>query len=210
MSSTLPHRSLKIEKGKESSSLHSWNLEEQQQRTLTMRKGVVGFVGLGAMGKGMATNLLRKGFELKVYDVNSKVMEEMTSIGASRAESLASLSSSCRNIIFCLPDTHVLHKAMFGTSLKNITSSPTTSTSKPSSSSSNDVPDNPDCITTNLKEGDILIDCGTTHPLWTQQTHKRLLEKKIGFIDAPVSGLAARAEAGTLSIMVSLVLCAIQ
>jgi len=49
-----------------------------------------------------------------------------------------------------------------------------------------------------------VIDCGTSHPLWTQETERRLKEKDITFLDAPISGMVAKAEAGTLTIMVRL------
>ena len=47
-----------------------------------------------------------------------------------------------------------------------------------------------------------MVDCGTSHPVWTQETERRLREMGITFLDAPVSGMVAKAEAGTLSIMV--------
>jgi 3-hydroxyisobutyrate dehydrogenase len=48
----------------------------------------------------------------------------------------------------------------------------------------------------------VLVDCGTSHPVWTQETERRLRGMGVTFLDAPVSGMVAKAEAGTLSIMV--------
>jgi 3-hydroxyisobutyrate dehydrogenase-like beta-hydroxyacid dehydrogenase len=53
-----------------------------------------------------------------------------------------------------------------------------------------------------LNPGQMVIDCGTIHPLKTREFAKALKEKGIIFLDAPVSGMEARAKAGTLTIMV--------
>ncbi len=45
-----------------------------------MRK--IGFIGLGQMGKGMALNLIKHGFRLRVYDLNPSVVAELVSVGA--------------------------------------------------------------------------------------------------------------------------------
>jgi 3-hydroxyisobutyrate dehydrogenase-like beta-hydroxyacid dehydrogenase len=53
-----------------------------------------------------------------------------------------------------------------------------------------------------LTAGHTIIDCGTTHPLFTRQTSALLKKKGIDFIDAPVSGMESRAREVTLTIMV--------
>ena len=49
----------------------------------------VGFIGLGRMGRGMASNLCRKGFELLVYDINAEPMLALERVGARRANGVA-------------------------------------------------------------------------------------------------------------------------
>jgi 3-hydroxyisobutyrate dehydrogenase-like beta-hydroxyacid dehydrogenase len=48
----------------------------------------------------------------------------------------------------------------------------------------------------------VVVDCGTTHPLATREIAAQLKEKGVSFLDAPVSGMKARARAGTLTVMV--------
>lgn len=134
----------------------------------------VGFIGLGQMGKRMATNLLRKGYALWVYDIRKEAMDELAGQGAGAAQNLSQLGRRCNRIFLSLPDPSVVEPVIFGD----------------------------EGLKTGLEAGDIIIDCGTTHPVFTEKTAAILKEKNIEFIDAPVSGTESRAEDGTLTIMV--------
>jgi 3-hydroxyisobutyrate dehydrogenase-like beta-hydroxyacid dehydrogenase len=137
-------------------------------------KNKVGFIGLGQMGKRMAVNIQKKGFPLWVYDLRQAAVDELGKHGANAVQSLSELGKRCNRIIFSLPDASVVEHVLFGDKgLKNC-----------------------------LEQGDIIIDCGTTHPLFTEKTSAILKEKGIDFIDAPVSGTDSRAQEGTLTIMV--------
>jgi len=138
-----------------------------------MKKGV-GFIGLGQMGKRMAINVLKKGFSLRVYDLRQDAMDEVVNHGAKASQDLSELGKRCNRIIFSLPDASVVESVLFGAGDLNDT----------------------------LSAGDIIIDCGTTSPLFTERTAAVLKEKCIDLIDAPVSGGESRAEKGTLTIMV--------
>ena len=137
-------------------------------------KREVGFIGLGQMGKRMAINIKKEGFQLWVYDLRKEAMEELVKHGATAAQNLSQLGMRCNRIVFSLPDASVLEPVLFGE----------------------------EGLKSSLAAGDIIIDCGTTHPVFTEKTAATLKEKNIEFIDAPVSGTESRAEDGTLTIMV--------
>jgi 3-hydroxyisobutyrate dehydrogenase-like beta-hydroxyacid dehydrogenase len=62
-----------------------------------------GFVGLGALGRHLATNLARAGFALEVYDLNRSAGDAVIAAGARWGDSVASLALSCDCLITCLP-----------------------------------------------------------------------------------------------------------
>ena len=139
-----------------------------------MKKQMIGFVGLGEMGKWMALNILKNGFGLMVYDVSKDPVDELRKMGAQAAQDLGELSRQCKCIVLSLPDTSVVKTVVFGA--KGLMSG--------------------------LRKGHVVVDSGTTHPIFTAQTAVKLKKRGITFLDAPVSGMEARAEQGTLTIMV--------
>ena len=64
---------------------------------------MLGFIGLGNMGKHMATNLIKKGHELVVFDMNASVVGELTKLGAKASTSPADVASRTKHIITMLP-----------------------------------------------------------------------------------------------------------
>lgn len=137
-------------------------------------KTKIGFVGLGTMGKWMAFNLMKAGFPLKFFARRKEVVEEMTSQGGKALPSLKELAQESTWVIFCLPDTEAVEAVLFGK----------------------------DGIVDVLKPGQVVIDCGTIHPLSSRKIAASLQGRGIPFLDAPISGMEARAKAGTLTIMV--------
>ena len=137
-------------------------------------KEKVGFIGLGTMGKGMALNILKSGFPLSVYDIHQQRMDELAAEGAHAAKSLSELGNMCNWFVLALPDASIVESVLFGEG----------------------------GLRPALKPGNILIDCGTTHPVFARQTAERLRQDGIAFLDAPISGMQVRAEAGTLTVMV--------
>jgi 3-hydroxyisobutyrate dehydrogenase-like beta-hydroxyacid dehydrogenase len=134
----------------------------------------VGFIGLGQMGEGMAINVAKAGFDLTVYDLGKDQMNKLVSYGASTTVSPKELAKKCDWILLSLPGTKEVKSVIFEN----------------------------DGIVGGLHEGLVIIDCGTTHPLATREIASSLKEKKVSFLDAPVSGMHSRAMEGTLTIMV--------
>ena len=75
----------------------------------------VGFIGLGRMGRPMASNLCRKGFSLIVYDINSEPIDAVAQLGAERASGMREVSSASDVVLTMLPDSRIVHDVIVGT-----------------------------------------------------------------------------------------------
>ncbi len=134
---------------------------------------ILGFVGLGTMGKWMALNLMKAGFPLKFFARRREVIEEVKAQGGQPVPSFHELARESTWIMFCLPDTKTVEEALFGQ----------------------------EGMAEILQPGQVIIDCGTIHPLATRKIAASLKSRGVHFLDAPISGMEARAKAGTLTIM---------
>lgn len=133
----------------------------------------IGFIGLGVMGGPMALNMLKKGSEeVIVYDISAELMKKYTEQGLTAAASYADISK-CDVIFLSLPDGEIVKKVLFS----------------------------PGGVYDNLKTGQIVVDLSTIKYSTTIEIDKKLKEKGVKFLDAPVSGMAARAVDGDLAIM---------
>ncbi len=133
---------------------------------------IVGFVGLGQMGKPIALNLIHADTDLRV---TSKVQDPYTALqaaGVTTVETLAGLADA--NIVFLsLPGTAAVLDVLFGDG----------------------------DLASLLRPGSIVVDTSTMEHGATMDIHARLAAAGIAFLDAPVSGMQSRAEAGTLTVM---------
>ncbi len=134
----------------------------------------IGFIGLGEMGKWMATNLARAGFSLTVYDIKPGPVKELVAKGAEAAQNPAEIARKANCIFLSLPDTENVQEVIFG---KN-------------------------GLSGGLSPADVVVDLSTIHYLATLQIVKDLSAKGVTFIDAPVSGMEERAKDATLTVMV--------
>jgi len=142
--------------------------------------GKIGFVGIGAMGTPMATNLLKAGFKLIVYDADSEHAKKLSSIHeVELAPNLDALGRESSAVITMLPDGATVRKVICG---------------------KND--GYRDCVATELKAGSVVIDMSSSSPVATRELGHLLRERGIGLIDAPVSGGVKRAVSGELAIMI--------
>lgn len=133
----------------------------------------VGYIGLGDMGGALARRL-HLTHPLVSYDLNRGNLEQMTACGAKAAMGLADLAASCDVIFLCLPTSQHVREVIFGT----------------------------DGLATALRPGTLIIDQTTGDPTETRRMAAELAARDIGLVDAPVSGGAQGATAGTISIMV--------
>jgi 3-hydroxyisobutyrate dehydrogenase len=131
----------------------------------------VGFIGLGAMGRPMATRLAAR-FPLRVFDVDPAVLafwEEAD--GVETVADLAAAAPGAAAVVLSLPDSSVVEAV---------------------------VPE----LLAGLAPGALIVDMSSSDPVSTRRLGDRAREAGVGFVDAPVSGGVAGAEAGTLTAMV--------
>lgn len=131
----------------------------------------IGFIGLGQMGAPIAINMAAK-FQVEVFDIDEKNIAPVVERGAQRAESLADFTEAA--IIFLsLPGGSVVESVITGDNgLYELATTGTT-----------------------------IVDLSTIEYNRTLALAEKLRQKNISFIDAPVSGMQARAEQGTLTVM---------
>lgn len=132
----------------------------------------IGYVGLGSMGGALARRL-QLTHPLRVYDVNPAAVARMVEAGAIGCTSLPELAAACDVILLCLPKSDHVRTAIFGA----------------------------DGLAAALRPGTLLVDQTTGDPKATQQMAAELAKQGVALIDAPVSGGAAGAQAGTIAIM---------
>ncbi len=133
----------------------------------------LGFVGLGKMGKNMAVNLaIKHKDEVMAYDVSDACYRELSEIGANPVGNIHQIASA--DIIFLsLPNARVVENILTG--------------------------DNG--LLQKLSRGQVVADLSTISYDATVKLHDALMAKGVRFLDAPVSGMEARAKDGTLSVM---------
>ena len=136
-------------------------------------KPTIGFIGAGNMGLPMVKSLIKKGFEVKVYDINPNVTKKLEKDNIKAVNNLRAVASN-QFIISILPDT------------QNVESVYNSDTG----------------INSYLKPGTIVVDMSTISSSSAIEIGKNLQKKQVEFLDAPVSGGVKGALNANLSIMV--------
>jgi len=134
----------------------------------------IGFIGLGIMGKPMATNLIRAGYRLTVHDVNPAPVRELVQLGAAEAGNPAEVARGCEIVITMLPNSPEVRTVMLGEN----------------------------GVLAGTHPGLILIDMSSIAPLTSKEIAAAAEAKGVKMLDAPVSGGEPKARDGALSIMV--------
>jgi len=137
-------------------------------------KTTVGFIGLGAMGKPMALNILKNGYGLRVYDVRTELLEEARAKGATVCGSACEAARQSEFVITMLPSSPDVERAVLG----------------------------PGGALEGIEPNAVLMDMSTISPLTTKKVGAALMGKGAEMIDAPVTKGVLAAEKGTLSILV--------
>jgi 4-hydroxybutyrate dehydrogenase/sulfolactaldehyde 3-reductase len=134
----------------------------------------VGFIGLGRMGLGMASNLQRKGFALAVYDINTTAVDAMVKLGARAAGSVADATRDMDVVITMLPNSAIVSDIVAG----------------------------PDGVLVHARRGAIIMDMSTVEPDVTDRLAAAAIAQGNSFVDAPVGRLASHADRGESLFMV--------
>ena len=133
----------------------------------------VGFIGLGGIGKPMAINIAKSGFDLTVTDLRHQPLKELAQHGARIACSAREVAESADIVLASLP----------------------------SNSASKQVALGPNGVLAGAKSGDIYIELSTVSPEVIHIIARQAAEKGVAVLDAPVSGGLDQRQEGTLSIM---------
>jgi len=137
----------------------------------------IGFIGIGNMGRPMATNLARGGYQVVAYDADGKrAVQFAKDAGAKSAATLAELGAQVDAIVTMLPTGKEVRACLLETE--------------------------GGALAANLPRGALIIDMSSADPVGTRQTHADLAKRGLTLVDAPVSGGVPRATDGSLAIMI--------
>ena len=143
----------------------------------THQKPSIGFIGLGLMGYGIATNLVRKGYQVHGYDISSSTLDRFEKDGGHACQTISELTKGNDYYICMVASVSQVQSVLFDTE---------------------------DAIIKTLPKGSTFVLCSTVPASYVksvQEQFSKLDRNDIYFVDSPVSGGAARAAAGTLTIM---------
>lgn len=142
-------------------------------RTCTGPTRRVGVVGLGAMGAGIARSVRRAGYPLGVYDVRPEAVVAVVDGGGTAYASPADLARDSDVLVCVVVDAAQVDAVLFGA----------------------------DGAAAGLRPGSVFIMCSTIDPLASRAFEERLMTRHVHYLDAPVSGGAAKASAGEITMM---------
>lgn len=134
----------------------------------------IGFIGLGRMGRPMAANLQRKGFQLTVFDLNETPMDILAQLGAAKAASVAEVVENADIVITMLPGSPEVEAVALG----------------------------PGGILAHGQAGMLIMDMSTVDPASTDKLAAAAGDAGLSLVDAPVGRLASHADDGESLFMV--------
>ena len=141
---------------------------------MAIQDETIGFIGLGAMGKGMAANCVKKGFKLVVHDIRPEPVSELAALGAASAGSVQELAPQCSTVITVLPTGREVDEAIMGA----------------------------EGVLAHAEPGTLVVDLSTIDPETTDKLHDTAKAAGCRAIDAPIGRLAWHADRGESLFMV--------
>ena len=134
----------------------------------------IGFVGIGNIGRHLATNLISAGFDVTVFDLDLSAVERLVQVGATGASSPREVASVCDTVFTCLPSVKAITQVVTGA----------------------------DGLVHGFRAGSVWIDMSTNDLHELQHLAGVLAEKGVATLEAPVTGGAHNAESATITILV--------
>jgi 4-hydroxybutyrate dehydrogenase/sulfolactaldehyde 3-reductase len=128
----------------------------------------IGFIGLGNMGRPMASNLQRKGFTLVVFDINPAAVAELRQLGATAAADTRAVGAASDIVVTMLPDSPSVERVVLDDG----------------------------GVLAAMKPGSVVMDMSTVDPLLTDRLAAACAARHCAFVDAPVGRLASHAARG--------------
>jgi len=141
---------------------------------MSIRDKTIGFIGLGAMGGGMARNCVEKGFDLLVHDIRPEPVERLVAAGARAASGLREIAETCAEIVTVLPTGREVEEIVMGSG----------------------------GLFDHAAPGTLVMDLSTIEPETTDTLHETARARGFRAIDAPIGRLAWHAERGESLFMV--------
>ena len=133
----------------------------------------IGVIGLGAMGLGMAQSLRRAGCDVHVCDVRAEAAQAFASEGGTACTTPAALAVLCEVVVSVVVNAEQTEAVLFGEL----------------------------GAAAALKPGSVFVMCSTVAPGWSVALEARLAERGVLYLDAPISGGAAKAASGQMTMM---------
>ncbi|MBO9679054.1 MAG: NAD(P)-dependent oxidoreductase [Acidovorax sp.] len=137
----------------------------------------VGLVGLGAMGLGMAQSLRRAGYAPHVFDLRREAAQDFAREGGTACETLADLGARCDVVVSVVVNAAQTEAVLFGTAGDD------------------------SGVAAAMRPGSLFVMCSTVDPNWSVALESRLAQQGILYLDAPISGGAAKAASGQMTMM---------
>ncbi|WP_196062399.1 MULTISPECIES: sulfolactaldehyde 3-reductase [unclassified Serratia (in: enterobacteria)] len=133
----------------------------------------IAFIGLGQMGAPMASNLIKQGHRLNVFDISPVAVSALVAQGAKAAASPAQAALDAEFVITMLPNGELVHEVLFGA----------------------------EGVCCTLSPAALVMDMSTIHPLQTDRLIAQMQARSFNLMDAPVGRTSDHAQAGTLLIL---------
>jgi 3-hydroxyisobutyrate dehydrogenase len=133
----------------------------------------VGLVGLGAMGRGMAGSLRRAGYAVHVFDVRPEAVDAFVADGGTGCASPQEVAERCDIVVSVVVNAAQTEGVLFGD----------------------------DGAAHAMRPGNLFVMCSTVDPNWSVDLEARLGKRGVLYLDAPISGGAAKAAAGQMTMM---------
>ncbi|MEP5567645.1 MAG: NAD(P)-dependent oxidoreductase [Halioglobus sp.] len=133
----------------------------------------VGFIGLGKMGLGMAGRLLLAGHTLSVYNRTPEKAARLVELGACLAATPRAAASGADMVIAMLSDDHASRQVWLG---------------------------DQGALSATMADGAMVVECSTLSYPWVQELSREVRDKKLVYLDCPVTGLPDAAAAGELTL----------
>jgi putative dehydrogenase len=133
----------------------------------------IGVIGLGAMGRGMATSLRRAGYVVHVCDLRREAADEFATAGGFACNSPAEVAARCDVMVSVVVNAAQTESVLFG----------------------------PAGCAAAMQPGSVFVMCSTVEPSWSVALEKRLNDMGLLYLDAPISGGAAKAANGQMTMM---------
>jgi 3-hydroxyisobutyrate dehydrogenase len=134
---------------------------------------IIGVIGLGAMGRGMAQSLRRAGYLVHAFDLRVEAAQAFTAEGGVACASPAEVAAQCDAVVSVVVNAAQTEAVLFGEQ----------------------------GAAAAMKRGSVFVMCSTVDPNWSVALEQRLADLGLLYLDAPISGGAAKAASGQMTMM---------